>query len=251
MSNDALAAQLEARLLRERRARRQAEVIAERGMRELWDLNRHLSERVAARTAQIERVLAGAERAVAAWADELSAMAGTLGERWTVGSGDDDGDGVGELLDRMRVLADLAPRPIARAATTADPIVIADELLDRWQRSAARRGQLLTIEVVRVTEGAVTADWDAIVGAAEVLLATFVDRRGHGALQVELMDGEDIGLRVSHDGPLRTGRDHGDAAKRLAAAVSIVRGLVDPLGGVVVSDTDGAWRVEVRLPMGE
>ena len=249
MSTDELAEQLQARLERERRARRQAEVIAERGMRELWDMNRDLTDRVRARTAQIERVLAGAECAVAVWADELSSLASQVSERWPAAPDDPQAHEVRQLLDRMRVLADLAPRPIARERTAVDPAVIADELLDRWQRSAARHGQLLSVDV-DAAGGAVSADWDAFVGAAEVLLATFVDQRCHGALVVELICRGDVELRVSHDGQLRHETTHGDAAQRLHAALSIVHGFVDPLGGSVDAVLDDAWRVEVRLPLG-
>ena len=49
---------LEARLERERRARRQAEAIAERGMRELWETNRELQLRIDARTGQLQPELA-------------------------------------------------------------------------------------------------------------------------------------------------------------------------------------------------
>ena len=44
---------LQSRLERERRARRQAEIIAERGMRELWEANDELQRRVTNRTAEL------------------------------------------------------------------------------------------------------------------------------------------------------------------------------------------------------
>ena len=51
------------RLERERRARRQAESIAERGMRELWLSNQTLEQKVSERTAALDRSLVALEKA--------------------------------------------------------------------------------------------------------------------------------------------------------------------------------------------
>lgn len=252
MSHEPLVAQLEARLERERRARRQAEVIAERGMRELWELNRQLNNSVGARTAQVERVLAGLDRTSASWADELSATAREIGALLPDTSESDD---LRRLLDRMKFLANLLPRRSARSPMSVQPVVVADEILHRWQRRAAHHGQLLSVEADAAAE-AVTADWDALVGVAGLLLSMVVNERGHGALLVELACGDEIVLRVRHEGAPHREGDGGDpssdpdaARDRIDAALTVAARLVDTAGGTVEASLEGAWSVEARLPI--
>ncbi|TFH16883.1 MAG: hypothetical protein E4H05_06745 [Acidimicrobiales bacterium] len=63
MSDQERIQRLERRLERERRAREEAEQIAERGMRDLWLANQELEARVAARTVDLERSLRAAHMA--------------------------------------------------------------------------------------------------------------------------------------------------------------------------------------------
>ena len=63
MTSDDRVERLERRVERERRAREEAEAIAERGMRDLWLANRDLESRVAERTAELELSLQAATMA--------------------------------------------------------------------------------------------------------------------------------------------------------------------------------------------
>ena len=107
MSDAADVERLEARLERERRARRQAEVIAERGMRELWETNRDLQERVVARTHQLERQLSALSLVHRHTVAELAAVVASI---------EDDVDRPAaamsdEVVDRLRWLQRVAVVP--------------------------------------------------------------------------------------------------------------------------------------------
>ncbi len=243
--------QLATRLERERSARRQAEVIAERGMRELWDANRLLQDRIGARTEQIERVFDGAERAVGAWADELDAAATRV--RAAVERGGDHHAILEEVRHLDRVI-DLGRRSIATRHTAASPSVVADELLARWQHRAARRGQLLTVLSDRdeVTSG----DWVGVVAVAEVLVGAAVLYGGPGVLEVDIRTDEpsiELSLLVRPGTtPPRPGgeRDReAEAARSLEIALAVARRLVDgPDADVRVTIGDD-WHVVARFPV--
>lgn len=170
------------RVDRERRARRQAEAIAAQGMKDVWELNREIEQRVTTSTTLTDVVAAGLERAhharLAAAADAVDEATAQLS-----GSGTPTPRELHSITRRLsRLRADLTAgssmeraRPsLCRAAD------IGDRILARWQRPAARRGQLLTIDVDGETDATVFT-WSDLVAVAELLL-TAVSAAGSGGL---------------------------------------------------------------------
>lgn len=168
------------RLERERRARRDAERIAERGMRELWEANREIERRVAARTAQLELVYAATghvHRYAAEQAERIlgEVVAALPDEPW-----------IGDIVRRLEWLADTAvvlATPEAPGPVAISPTVIADDGLARWQRVAARSGKLLSVWVADGVP-AMLLRWDRLIATVDTAIATVVRFGPSGAVTV-------------------------------------------------------------------
>lgn len=163
---------LTARLDRERRARREAERIAERGLRELWELNRDLDARVAERTAGFERELASLARWHETAAADVAVAAADTGRP--------------DLAERIGWIALTAGMPLTAGRglpTRAEPIVVADRVADRWQRTLARNGHLMSIDV-DPSMPAVTVRWDVLLAALDLVLVGLDHERRGGAVRV-------------------------------------------------------------------
>lgn len=203
-----------ARLERERRARRQAEIIAEQGMRELWLANQTLEERVRERTAELEgslAALAEASRLRQVVLEQLSHELATPLHAIRAGL---------ELIDDGRLGADDAVtlRQVQEAATRLDGVLQAlsamssvslrdhdnrdetrrpgefgDGVVGTWQRQAARRGMLLVGDVSS-SDTSVTAPWWLLDVAVAALLDAQVQHGTPGAIHVDI----DV---VAGDGP--------------------------------------------------
>ena len=194
---------LQRRLERERRARRQAEIIAERGMRELWEANSELQERVTTRTSQLERTLrALAYRHHARSIISERAVTAALGALDASAMPTDVSTEVSGSLERVRrILTAPASPAITEARTTLDLVDLADELVTRWQHDAARRGQLLSVEVAdAATE--LAADWAAVQAVADTVLDGCVRHSAPGALLVTLsVSGDRVTVSTTDSGP--------------------------------------------------
>ncbi len=201
---------LQSRVDRERRARRQAEIIAERGMRELWEANHELQHRVTTRTAELMTTIAALERqqlarsiaidsAMAALSEQLDTLVGDRDQsdqRSSTGEADLD---IRQTLGYIRAL--LAAAPIG--PTSTDPIDrdlpgFADALLARWQRPAARAGKLLSVEVGDDV-GRDGVDWAVLQAASDTLLRAGVRREATGGLHV-LLSGSADGAKFAISG---------------------------------------------------
>lgn len=244
---------LRSRLDRERKARRQAEVIAERGMRELWETNRDLQDRVARRTAELERVTNALEyaqiarlRAVHDLVDDL------VHELEAVGA---HGDRIESTLEQIRSLTEPS-RSIDQAVSAGNGAVeLADRLVERWQRSAAKRGQLLTIE-----EGDSTVEevvhWPQMLAIADTLIGAIVRVGGGGSTSVRLAARPELAvLRVGGSalGGALAGADPGDrhapTSSPLRADVALAARIAGTVGGKLeIGDVDGAIGVAVTVP---
>lgn len=156
---------LSARLERERRARREAELIAERGMREFWRLGHDLDALVAERTAELELELAGLARLHEAVLSGLTDVA--------------DGRAVVETL--LAVPRE-AGRPVALA-----PVTVGDRLAARWLRLLARSGHLLSVDV-DPSMPLMTLRWDVLVAAVDVVLAGIHRLGVGGSVSVTMND---------------------------------------------------------------
>lgn len=184
---------LRARLAREQQARRQAETIAEQGMRQLWEANRDLQHRVAERTAQLQRSTAALSSIMQRWATEIATAMGALlaepGASASAASG---------RLGQLARLAVAAPGPAILPPSVSSLGSIADELLSRWQRFVARSGQLLTVSVVGA-DRELTVRWEVVVAAFDVSMAALATHGPGGSVPVELEALDDgITVRVAH-----------------------------------------------------
>lgn len=201
---------LERRLERERRARIEAEEIAERGMRELWLANQDLESRVEARTVELRRSLLAARQAGQAkeaflgdlghdLATPLHAVLGHLELIDRAGLDPDDrvrldtaSANARELAALLKGLVDLAAADGALGPDeieTTDPAQWLDDLVGDWTRRAAGRGQLL-VPACRATQPAAAA-WGRLRTIAEVLLDNVVTHAHSGQVTLELDVGDD------------------------------------------------------------
>lgn len=233
MNSEERIERLERRLERERRARVEAEEIAERGMRDLWLANRELESRVRERTQELERSLLAARQAGEAkeaflgdlghdLATPLHSVLGHLDlvDRSVLSPDDRErldvaGTAAAELATLLKGLVDLAASEGAVGPDElepSDPATWLDALVDDWTRPAAARGQLI-VPACRAS-GPVTAAWDRLRQVADLLLrnVTVHARPGQVRVEVEVDESERLILVVLDDGP-------GLDAVQLSAAV--------------------------------
>lgn len=247
---------LEARLDRERRARRQAEQIAERGMRELWETNRELQLRIDARTGRLERELAALALVHRSTVAEVASTLAAVIERAEAGDVDES------VIERLRRLAGgalVTPAPDGLAPTAAIPIDVADDVLERWQRVAARSGQLLSVEADE-SDPALTMTWDRVIAALDVTLAS-VGRHGPGgAVEVRFLvetvepSRTELRIEVRHAGIIGAGTTANRSTDRsgfgrlgdVGAGLVMAAELTERTGGRLHASVDGSGLV-VRL----
>lgn len=210
---------LERRLERERSARLEAERIAENGMRQLYEANRRLEDRVAERTSELERSLAAAtmaadakERFLGDLGHELiTPLHNVLGLLELVDPARLDPDDRERLTDvtahanRLRnhlhglielTNADGPPNPADRRFDT--PSAWLDKLVVSWTRPAAARGQLL-LPAVDGPGAPRWADWGRLRRIADALVDNAA--RHGGAGPVTLTVSTDSAPRLGGEGP--------------------------------------------------
>lgn len=232
---------LQRRLERERRARRQAEIIAERGMRELWEANSDLRQRVGTRTARLEcsiRSFELTERARSLAVDRIVKRAAT-------GAGRHGEDPTVVLSHVRSLLSPATSTSTERPSIEIDPVDFGDRLLERWQHPAARAAQLLSVEV---DEDAypVAGDWALVQALADTLLAGCLRHAGPGALSVSVTAGTDgVGVSIRDSGPRLDARAV-EAARRQPGAWSDLGPIGDRFALVDALAAAGAvdWSVE-------
>lgn len=230
----ALIARLERRLERERKTRRQAEEIADRGMRDLWLANQELDKRVQDRTAELQRSLADYERAstvrdlflgrlshemrtpmngILGMLELLDAHVNTeQGERY-LAAATESAVGMHELLSRLLDIVDLRSGRIDLDPEALDIAAMNDGIRDTWQRRAMRTGHLLTV----------STDGEADVHADRLRTRQIIDELVENALayatpglvKVDLVTDHSSGLQVSvsDSGP-------GMTSEQIASALS-------------------------------
>lgn len=275
---------LERQLDRERRARRESELIAERGMRELWLANRSLDERVAERTRALEASLEAAQAAARAKESFLAHLGNELGTPLHAAMGnlelldvqllsDDDRDRIATVGRSLHQLAGLLEGLMTLAASegvaigvvleTNTPGEFLDEVSDRWQRRLAERGQLLVAELAGEL-GALVADWRRLGRVADALLDNVVQHAHPGRAVVGLTVAEGmLVLEVSDSGPgipaelwglvttpfFRLDADPGSAKAGAGVGLAVAQRLMEGAGGSLqVSSTEGGTTVVVTLP---
>ncbi len=247
---------LRARLDRERRARRQAELIAERGMRELWENNRDLQERVERRTADLRHLADALELAASARLEQIgAAVDGLVAELDVSGTAP---PAVCAGAEEIRSLAGVGGDPPAEAIAD-DPVVVVDHIIERWQRRVARSGQLLAAEVGDV--GWLRVSWGRLVAIAEVLLGGIAVHGGPGSVVLGLdRIGDELVLSVV--GSVRQDRPSTEPIRGanmndwapfgpLAAELCVARRLAAGGDGELVGQLGehGALTVRAHLPI--
>lgn len=271
---------LERRITRERDAREQAERIAERGMRDLWQVNRDLEQRVVDRTVELERSLASATMAAAAkerfLADlghelttPLHAVLGLLELIDCSPLDADDRHRINEVRENAAALSDLlrglvelagatgAPSPADITTRTASSWV--DEAVDGWTRSAALRGQLLVPTVVGGDEP-LALDWRRLDKIAHAAVTNANQHGNPGTIRIDVTVGPgtievcvtDSGPGVSED-EIATAFEpfvkHG-VGSGIGVGLSIAHRLATGAGGNIEMTSDGsATAVRIVLPL--
>jgi signal transduction histidine kinase len=216
-----------ARLERERRARRQAESLAERGMRELWLSNQTLEQKVSERTAALDRSLTALEKAGRSklallselgheLATPLHAISGHLELLSTDGLAPDERDrvvqarasvvqldGVLQALLALSSIQDDHDRSFVESRLPSD---VVDELVGRWQLPAARHAQLF-VATLDSPDEPVILDWPQLIVAIDAIVDACVQFAAPGRLELEMLvtdemvtvSFEDNGPPLEHD----------------------------------------------------
>lgn len=277
--SDAHLARLERRLVRERAAREEAEQIAERGMRDLWQANRELEDRVAERTAELRRSLAAAtmatqakERFLAELGHELTtplhAVLGIL-ELTDPNSLDEVNRNnleairshslqLAELLHGLVELAGAEGAPTSETNVERRPVDWLDEAVNDWTRRAAMRGQLLVPTTAGDQAGTVD-DWSRLRRMLDAVMSNATTHAGPGAITISLeLTDDEIALEVSDSGPgmspdqvataLEPFVSHGSTAG-VGIGATIADRLARAAGGSFELHSDGAGTtVAITLP---
>jgi signal transduction histidine kinase len=270
---------LERQLVRERSARRQAETIAEEGLRRLWEANRRLDERVGRRTAELaaarQRAL-DAARAKTEFIANLSHEVGTPLQTILLAVEMAD---VEDPVDRARLaraaratqelhqlfsnLLELAlcetgdieahPRPTSM-------VEVSDALVRRWADRLSAVGLLLSPEAW----GAAEVDPERLVQLGDLLLDNVLRFARPGLVHLELVaDERRVVLSVADGGPGVAEPDlerimepfvqaEGGAARPTAGAgigLALARGIAQRLGGSAAAAPNdrGGLTVTVEL----
>ncbi len=214
---------LEARVARERDAREQAERISERGMRDLWETNRHLEARVAERTEELQRLLVAATQT----SDAQEQFLGSLGHDLTTplhavlgllelidsdSLSPTDRDHFAEVrLNTVRLselLRDLIALAGAGQPSASSDMTVStgwewlDALIASRTRQAAKAGQLLIPTLIGHGEVPVRSDWARLGRIADSVL-DHVHRHGDpGSIEVTvIVNADGVTVRVADAGP--------------------------------------------------
>jgi signal transduction histidine kinase len=211
VTDDERIRRLERRLLRERRAREEAERIGETVTRDLWDHQQELAAKVERRSREADQARRIAHDALEERADRLAsgahelltplhAVVGALG----LLAEQPLDDGLRPLVDQALSGAMALREQIGQLLEDSDrggPGYAPAELLDLheadWQRSAARAGRLLIVDVGPGVPAWVPGSMADERGRIEARLNDAIAAGGGGSLELQLRADGVGGLRVS------------------------------------------------------
>lgn len=279
-------ARLEQRLARERAARQEAEEIAERGLRALYNANQTLDQRIAARTRELEIAIARAEAASAARSSflahishevrtPLNGIAGMLellsdeitseDGKARLASARESTDRLEQLFARTLRVVELESDDLRSRTSPRDVEATIERAAERWRHRCAGRGQLLSVEIA-TPAGCLVRATDELDEALDELLDNVVTHADAGAVAVgaETEDGE-VRFQVEDSGPgLPLDRDADDgeildpgtapATRRTVGAgigLALVDRIASALGGQagVENGENGGVRAWFTVPI--
>lgn len=284
VSPDVTIARLERRLERERDARRQAEEISERGMRDLWLANRELDERVEERTRNLAEALeqvrvasSARDRFLSTLSHEMRTplngvmgmlellsqhLAGDQGQRY-LEAATESADRLFQLVTRLLDLVELDSGSFTTTRTTVDLTSLADAVRDRWQMEALRGGYLLT--VMTHGEDECWIDEPRVVQILNELIDNTLTHATPGVVRIELRSYDEGFLAsVSDSGPgiapeliaelLNSDLSMVDdsaarTAQGLGLGLGICRRIAEAVGGTLELESDGKTSSTATLAM--
>lgn len=252
---------LERRVARERLARIEAEDIAERGLRELWEVNQTLDAKVAARTAELsettlrlELALATRERVLANLGHELrtplTAVVGGLelarassdsAERdQMLATASDAAERVTALLNELFDLVEIDGGSLALTASAFSPHVPLVESVRRGQRRAAEAGVLLALDLEDAPEGAVVGDPERVAHVISRLIDRALDAGAAPVIRLGAV-ADDGAVRYVMSAPVPAGvASEGEAAAtQLLEAPVVVTRLLELMGSELEVEVSG------------
>ena len=229
-------ARLERRIERERRARTDAERIAEDGIRALYDANQSLDRRIADRTRELEHATRRAEAASNArgaflahisheMRTPLNGIAGMLellagriddteAQSW-LASAHLSAEHLDRLFERTLRVVELESTDLGAEAHPMDVEEILVAAGDRWRDRCMRNGQLLSVET-RTPGGCLVNSTDDCAVVLDELLHNVVVHAARGAVTIASELGDDVvRFAVDDSGPGMA--DGGSQAARPAA----------------------------------
>lgn len=262
---------LRRRLERERDARREAEALAEQGLRDLYDVNQDLDRRVQERVAEVEKLAvraALAERVkdeilasvshelrtpLMAVIGALDLLAGDDGDRDAYLKAATDGASrLRELVDELFAVVDIGSGAAEAERSTVPVRSFIDSLADNWRLPALKAGVLL-VTSVEGDDTEITIDVERTRAALDRLLSNAIGHGGAGTVTVSVETAADhIGFSVADRGsgipadrleallePFRTAdmsstRTNGG----MGLGLSVVRGLVELQNGTLTIDSE-------------
>ena len=284
VSAEATIARLERRLERERDARRQAEEISERGMRDLWLANCELDKRVEQRTENLVEALEQLRVATSARERFLSTLShemrtplnGVMGMLELLGqhlvgeqgqrhldAATESAERLFQLVTRLLDLVELDSGSFTTTRSTVCVTKLADGIRDRWQMQALRGGYLLTVMIYGQDECWI--DESRVIQILDELIDNTLTHATPGAVRVE--------LRSYDEGFVASVRDSGpgiapdliaelmnsdlsmadDSAARtaqgLGLGLGICRRIAEAVGGTLELESDGKTVSTATLAM--
>lgn len=222
-------ARLNRRVERERSARNEAELIADRRMRELWLSNQELDKRVAERTEELESTLEQLEAATTAAAgffsnlshEMLTPLNGIVGmlellkehahtevTQSYIAASLKSSDRLSRLLHRLLDLVEIRAGRLHSQPTATTCQHLADQLQELWNIPALRNQKLLTVSVKHSTNDEIKFDLERAIQIAGELIDNAVRHADPGVVSIEVGVDEPnteresmLHVSVSDDGP--------------------------------------------------
>jgi signal transduction histidine kinase len=275
---------LERRLDRERRARAEAEQIAEQGLRSLYDANQELDQRIIKRTEQLQQALERAEAANDAKSTFLAQMShqintplnGLMGmlellsaevrdpqsQEWHAAALR-SANRLQRITSRLTIYVSLDGADLRTNAPTLALRSVLSSAHDRWHADCLRAGQLLTVDLTTTNELPVAApiELDMLLdellsnavnhgGPGSVVLSGRQDETGNAV--IELADAGS-GIDPARVQALRDIDGDAELTQRADAEVNLGLALVDrivqSLGGTWSLSLESQPAVSVTLPL--